>query len=93
MSTNFRMPELLSIGLGGGSEVSLDEAGAVARVGPRSVGCRLLAEAQCCGGDALVATDVALVAGLIKEAREGSGKNKFKRRKYITVALSNSWSR
>ncbi len=59
--TNFRMPDLLSIGLGGGSLVRAD-AGAV-RVGPRSVGYRLAQQARVFGGDVLTASDIAVAAG------------------------------
>jgi N-methylhydantoinase A/oxoprolinase/acetone carboxylase beta subunit len=57
--TNFRMPDLLSIGLGGGSVVSDDGAA----VGPRSVGNRLTEEARVFGGSVLTATDVAVALG------------------------------
>ncbi len=57
--TNFRMPDLVSIGLGGGSIVSED--GAV--VGPRSVGNRLIAEARVFGGAVMTATDIAVALG------------------------------
>ena len=59
--TNFRMPDLLSIGLGGGSLVRAD-AGRV-RVGPRSVGYRLAQQARVFGGDTLTASDIAVAAG------------------------------
>lgn len=59
--TNFRMPDLLSIGLGGGSLVTV-ENGRV-RVGPRSVGYRITSDALVFGGDTLTATDVAVAAG------------------------------
>lgn len=59
--TNFRMPDLLSIGLGGGSLV-IAEGGRV-RVGPRSVGYRILTEALVFGGTTLTATDIAVAAG------------------------------
>jgi N-methylhydantoinase A/oxoprolinase/acetone carboxylase beta subunit len=55
--TNFRMPDVLSIGLGGGSLVT-DDA-----VGPRSVGYRLTSEARVFGGTTLTASDVAVAAG------------------------------
>ncbi|HEY8601310.1 MAG TPA: hydantoinase/oxoprolinase family protein [Thermomicrobiales bacterium] len=58
--TNFRMPDLLSIGLGGGSIVA---AGGGA-IGPVSVGFRLPERARVFGGDTLTATDVAVAAGL-----------------------------
>ena len=59
--TLFRMPDLLSIGLGGGSLVADDGH----RVGPRSVGYRLVEESRVFGGSTLTATDVAVAAGLI----------------------------
>lgn len=59
--TNFRMPDILSIGLGGGSLVVAD--GGRVRVGPRSVGYRILEEALVFGGTQLTATDVAVAAG------------------------------
>jgi N-methylhydantoinase A/oxoprolinase/acetone carboxylase beta subunit len=59
--TLFRMPDLLSIGLGGGSLV---ESGG-GTVGPRSVGYRLTEKALVFGGDALTATDVAVGLGLV----------------------------
>ena len=59
--TLFRMPDLLSIGLGGGSHV---DEGPV-RVGPQSVGYRLTSEALVFGGSRLTATDVAVAAGLV----------------------------
>ena len=59
--TLFRMPDLLSIGLGGGSHVAADGA----RVGPMSVGYRLTREARIFGGEQLTASDVAVAAGLL----------------------------
>lgn len=56
---NFRMPDVLSIGLGGGSLV-LD---APLRIGPRSAGHELCRRALVFGGDTLTATDVAVAAG------------------------------
>lgn len=58
--TNFRMPDVISIGLGGGSLVQLDPL----TVGPRSVGYRLHEEGLVFGGGTLTATDVAVAAGL-----------------------------
>jgi N-methylhydantoinase A/oxoprolinase/acetone carboxylase beta subunit len=58
--TNFRMPDVLSIGIGGGSLVRQD--GRVT-VGPQSVGYRLTEEALVFGGSTLTATDVAVAAG------------------------------
>jgi len=58
--TNFRMPDLLSIGLGGGSRVH--QNGEI-RVGPDSVGYRLTEEARVFGGQQLTATDLAVATG------------------------------
>lgn len=60
--TNFRMPDVFSIGLGGGSLVR-EDAGAVS-VGPQSVGYRLTQEALVFGGGTLTATDIAVRAGM-----------------------------
>jgi N-methylhydantoinase A/oxoprolinase/acetone carboxylase beta subunit len=60
--TNFRMPDLISIGLGGGSLVV--EQGGACRVGPQSVGFRITTESLVFGGAKLTATDVAVAAGL-----------------------------
>jgi N-methylhydantoinase A/oxoprolinase/acetone carboxylase beta subunit len=59
--TNFRMPDVLSIGIGGGSLVA--EGNGQVTVGPRSVGYRLTEEALVFGGRTLTATDIAVAAG------------------------------
>ena len=59
VKTNFRMPDVLAIGLGGGSLVR--EEGRM--VGPDSVGYELINRAQCFGGDTLTATDIAVAGG------------------------------
>jgi N-methylhydantoinase A/oxoprolinase/acetone carboxylase beta subunit len=59
--TNFRMPDLMSKGLGGGSYIR-QEKGQV-RVGPDSVGYRLEEEAIVFGGKTFTATDVAVAKG------------------------------
>lgn len=56
--TNFRIPDVLSLGIGGGSLVSPD-----GETGPRSVGFRLTEEALVFGGSTLTATDLAVAAG------------------------------
>jgi N-methylhydantoinase A/oxoprolinase/acetone carboxylase beta subunit len=58
--TLFRMPDLLSLGLGGGTEI----AGDPPRIGPGSVGYRLTQEALVFGGQQLTATDIAVAAGI-----------------------------
>jgi N-methylhydantoinase A/oxoprolinase/acetone carboxylase beta subunit len=62
VQTNFRMPDVLSAGIGGGSLVT-GEAHDL-RVGPISVGYRLNRQALVFGGDTLTATDIAVAAGL-----------------------------
>jgi N-methylhydantoinase A/oxoprolinase/acetone carboxylase beta subunit len=59
--TNFRMPDVFSIGLGGGSRV-VDDAHQP-RVGPQSVGYELLRQARVFGGEVLTATDIAVATG------------------------------
>lgn len=57
--TNFRMPDVLAVGIGGGSIVRDDGA----TVGPDSVGYELTRRALVFGGDTLTATDIAVAAG------------------------------
>ena len=59
--TNFRMPDILALGLGGGSLVRGDGDGV--RIGPRSVGFRLPQVGRVFGGDILTASDIAVAAG------------------------------
>jgi N-methylhydantoinase A/oxoprolinase/acetone carboxylase beta subunit len=59
--TLFRMPDLWTFGLGGGSHVELDPV----KVGPISVGYRLLTEGLAFGGRQLTATDIAIAAGML----------------------------
>jgi N-methylhydantoinase A/oxoprolinase/acetone carboxylase beta subunit len=58
--TNFRMPDVLSIGLGGGSIVRTKDR---VTLGPDSVGFRLTEMARVFGGATLTATDIAVAAG------------------------------
>jgi N-methylhydantoinase A/oxoprolinase/acetone carboxylase beta subunit len=58
VSLNFPMPDVLSIGLGGGSEVNFN--GKNPKIGPQSVGKYLSHRALSFGGDVLTLTDVAL---------------------------------
>jgi N-methylhydantoinase A/oxoprolinase/acetone carboxylase beta subunit len=60
--TNFRMPDVISLGLGGGSIVRVTDGGLT--VGPDSVGYELTTRALVFGGDVLTTTDVAVAAGL-----------------------------
>ena len=61
--TNFRMPDLVSVGLGGGSLVRQLDDGRVT-VGPDSVGYLVTQKALCFGGDTLTATDIVVAKGL-----------------------------
>jgi N-methylhydantoinase A/oxoprolinase/acetone carboxylase beta subunit len=59
--TNFRMPDLVTIALGGGTVVAGDPAGPV--IGPQSVGFRLRGEALVFGGQTPTLTDSAVASG------------------------------
>ena len=59
--TNFRMPDVFSIGLGGGSHV-VDGPDGV-KVGPQSVGYRIVTEALIFGGSTLTTSDIEVAAG------------------------------
>ena len=59
--TNFRMPDVLSVGLGGGTIIR--QVGDAVTVGPDSVGYRLPEEGLAFGGSTLTATDIALAVG------------------------------
>lgn len=70
--TNARMPDILSLALGGGTRIHLDPAlwqgrtpdpGAL-RIGPDSVGYRIARDGFLFGGDTLTASDIALAAGI-----------------------------
>ena len=58
--TNFRIPDVESIALGGGSIVTTEPW----RIGPESVGYRLTDRALAFGGDVPTATDLAVASGL-----------------------------
>ncbi len=60
--TNFRMPDLITLGLGGGSEVK--NIGGKITVGPQSVGYKIHTEAKIFGGSTLTATDAIVAAGM-----------------------------
>ena len=61
--TNFRMPDVVSIGLGGGSIVRVSDDGSVT-VGPDSVGYAITERALVFGGDTMTATDIAVRLGM-----------------------------
>lgn len=62
VKTNFRMPDIIAVGLGGGSLVDLNTQA----IGPQSVGYKLLEEAHVFGGETLTASDIAVAAGYAK---------------------------
>jgi N-methylhydantoinase A/oxoprolinase/acetone carboxylase beta subunit len=57
--TNFRMPDIMAVGLGGGSLVA--DGGTT--IGPKSVGHKLVSEGLVFGGKTLTATDIIVAAG------------------------------
>ncbi len=67
--TLFQLPDLLSIGVGGGSRV---HAGDPLRLGPDSVGQRLLTDSLVFGGSTATLTDAAIVAGRLEIEGNGS---------------------
>ena len=58
--TNFRMPDVFSFGLGGGTIVQPEPL----KIGPQSVGYRITEKALVFGGDTLTTTDIAVAAGI-----------------------------
>jgi len=62
VTTNFRMPDVYSMGLGGGSRVREGADGGL-RLGPDSVGYRLTEEALVFGGREVTTSDAAVAAG------------------------------
>ena len=63
--TNFRMPDVVSFGLGGGSIVRQRPDGSMT-VGPDSVGYEITKKALVFGGDTLTATDIAVRLGMYR---------------------------
>ncbi|MCP2635431.1 hydantoinase/oxoprolinase family protein [Microbacterium sp. HD4P20] len=57
--TNFRMPDVLSLGIGGGTVIDV----ATGRIGPESVGYRIDPEGLVFGGDTPTLTDAAALTG------------------------------
>jgi N-methylhydantoinase A/oxoprolinase/acetone carboxylase beta subunit len=78
--TNFRMPDVLAIGLGGGTRVHLDPAQygaerldeASFRIGPDSLGYRLAQEGMLFGGQTLTTSDLARIAGIVSFGERGA---------------------
>jgi N-methylhydantoinase A/oxoprolinase/acetone carboxylase beta subunit len=55
-----QLPDVASLAYGGGTIVAID------KIGPESVGSRLLQEAQCFGGSTLTLTDIGALLGLFE---------------------------
>ena len=81
--TNFRMVDIVSVGVGGGSVVSSHDG--EVKVGPESVGHQLTDEALVFGGDVPTLTDAAVAAGLADVGRR-SRKATALLREGLTVA-------
>lgn len=62
--TNFRMPDILSVAIGGGTIVRRE--GDTIKLGPDSVGYQLHNKALINGGDTMTATDVAVAMGRLQ---------------------------
>ena len=69
--TNFRMPDVFSIALGGGSIIKSNPL----QIGPESVGFRLSEESVVFGGNQLTSTDIAVANGLVEIGRPDLVKN------------------
>lgn len=63
ISLNFRMPDVLSIGIGGGSLITASQSGKF-KVGPESCGKDLMTKSLSFGGSSLTLTDIAAATGL-----------------------------
>ncbi len=61
ISLNFPMPDLYSIGMGGGSHIEVDKS--KVQIGPQSCGNRTFIDSLSFGGKQLTLTDIALVLG------------------------------
>jgi N-methylhydantoinase A/oxoprolinase/acetone carboxylase beta subunit len=86
--TNFRMPDLVTIALGGGTVVSGDDGDV--RVGPRSVGYLLQQEALAFGGATPTLTDSAIAAGraAIDGAAPDGADRMDRHRRLLAAALA-----
>ena len=64
--TAFSMPDVVSLPLGGGSVVAVDEVRGEVRIGPESLGYRIVEESMLAGGPIMTVTDVAVASGLVR---------------------------
>jgi N-methylhydantoinase A/oxoprolinase/acetone carboxylase beta subunit len=68
--TNFRMPDVYSFGLGGGSLVRQEDD--QLKIGPQSVGYELTTKGRVFGGDTLTTSDIAVAGGLAEIGDPGA---------------------
>jgi N-methylhydantoinase A/oxoprolinase/acetone carboxylase beta subunit len=73
--TNFRMPDLVSIAIGGGTVVHVSAGSFV--VGPESIGYRLTKESVAFGGETLTLTDAAVGTGRSRGIGDPSRVKRF----------------
>lgn len=77
VKTNFRMPDVVAIGLGGGTIIKQDND--TMEIGPESVGYRITEEALSFGGDTFTLTDYAILNGQLDIANV-KGKTEVKQK-------------
>jgi N-methylhydantoinase A/oxoprolinase/acetone carboxylase beta subunit len=65
VSTNFRMPDILAVGCGGGSIVRVTENSTEIQIGPDSVAFELTEKAMSWGGKCITTTDIAIANGFL----------------------------
>lgn len=83
---NFSMPDVLSVALGGGSHVRMDNN--VAKIGPLSCAHRLLQDSIAFGGTQLTMTDAAICLGHVNISGAQSQRISFKKEDAHTVMKS-----
>lgn len=83
--TNFRMPDILSVAIGGGTV--LGGTAADPRVGPGSVGHRIVTEGLAFGGDTATLTDAAVLAGVWPGRHRLPARQPAARRSLLAAAL------
>lgn len=86
--TNFRMPDILGIALGGGSQVAGSASGV--QVGPQSVGYALDPRALAFGGDTATLTDAGLLARRVRIPGTSTDHIDVAARALLAAALATS---
>ncbi|MCW6009323.1 hydantoinase/oxoprolinase family protein [Micromonospora sp. CPCC 205371] len=86
--TNFRMPDILSLAVGGGTVVAGSPD--APRIGPASVGYRIAAEALAFGGVTATLTDAAVVTGRTTVGSRSLRRQRAAVRDLLTAALAAS---